>query len=161
MRETVNCINKMCEAKETLKAEEINSYDISKLKELFPGDGSLGGKINFIQRWFQNEFVETRTTTKAKVVEEPVVEPEEEPTTTKKTYMRMSKYDCEAAGLFIANHCNGSSVDSTVKKIYAHCHEKFNKKTLRNYIRGNSHGDISLKYFKVVNDKIVSLCKPR
>lgn len=160
MRETVNCINKMCEAKETLKAEEINAYDISKLKELFPGDGSLGGKINFIQRWFDGEFVETRTNTK--VVEETVEpEAEEEPTTTKKSYIRMTKYDCEAAGLFIANHCNGSTVDSTVKKTYAHCHEKFNKNTLRNYIRGNSHGDISLKYFKVVDDKVVSLCKPR
>ena len=150
MKNIVNLIESIYTTKETLRAEDITSYDLEKLKELFPGD--LGMKIMFIQNWFAGNLDATRID-----VNDIVVEEDEEPTYSAaveepKQKNRMTKLDAENISRFISEKCKGrSDYASVIDDIDTYINSKFNKKTIRDLLTGKTYKDISAKYF-VIND---------
>lgn len=151
MKNIVNLIESIYTTKETLKAEDITSYDLEKLKELFPGD--LGMKIMFIQNWFSGNLDATRID-----VNDIVVEENEEPTYSAtveepKQKNRMTKLDAENISRFISEKCKGrSDYASVIDDIDTYINSKFNKKTIRDLLTGKTYKDISAKYFVIIDN---------
>lgn len=149
MKNTVNLIENIYTTKETLRAEDITSYDLEKMKELFPGD--LGMKIMFIQNWFSGHLDATRVDTTIDSEPEPeedtvVEEPEPEP----KSKNRMTKLDAENISRFIAEKCKGrSDYASVINDIDEYINAKFNKKTIRDLLTGKTYKDISSRFFVI------------
>lgn len=147
MKNTVNLIENIYTTKETLRAEDITSYDLEKMKELFPGD--LGMKIMFIQNWFSGHLDATRVDTtidSEPEVEEPEVAEEPEP----KSKNRMTKLDAENISRFIAEKCKGrSDYASVINDIDEYINAKFNKKTIRDLLTGKTYKDISSRFFVI------------
>ena len=147
MKNTVNLIENIYTTKETLRNEDITSYDLEKMKELFPGD--LGMKIMFIQNWFSGHLDATRvdTTIDSEPEEDTVVEePEPEP----KSKNRMTKLDAENISRFIAEKCKGrSDYASIINDIDEYINAKFNKKTIRDLLTGKTYKDISSRFFVI------------
>ena len=145
MKNTVNLIENIYATKETLRAEDITSYDLEKMKELFPGD--LGMKIMFIQNWFSGHLDATRVdiTVDSEPEEDTVVE-EPEP----KSKNRMTKLDAENISRFIAEKCKGrSDYTSIINDIDEYINAKFNKKTIRDLLTGKTYKDISSRFFVI------------
>ena len=145
MKNIVNLIENIYTTKETLRAEDITSYDLEKLKELFPGD--LGMKIMFIQNWFSGNLEATRvdTTIDSEPEEDTVVI--EEPKSSKN---RMTKLDAENISKFIAEKCKGrSDYASIINDIDEYINAKFNKKTIRDLLTGKTYKDISSRFFVI------------
>jgi hypothetical protein len=146
MKNTVNLIENIYTTKETLRTEDITSYDLEKLKELFPGD--LGMKIMFIQNWFSGNLEATRvdTTIDSEPEEDAVVIEEPEP----KQKNRMTKLDAENISKFIAEKCKGrSDYASIINDIDEYINAKFNKKTIRDLLTGKTYKDISSRFFVI------------
>lgn len=147
MKNTVNLIENIYTTKETLRNEDITSYDLEKMKELFPGD--LGMKIMFIQNWFSGHLDATRvdTTIDSEPEEDTVAEePEPEP----KSKNRMTKLDAENISRFIAEKCKGrSDYASIINDIDEYINAKFNKKTIRDLLTGKTYKDISSRFFVI------------
>lgn len=147
MKNTVNLIENIYATKETLRNEDITSYDLEKMKELFPGD--LGMKIMFIQNWFSGHLDATRvdTTIDSEPEEDTVAEePEPEP----KSKNRMTKLDAENISRFIAEKCKGrSDYASIINDIDEYINAKFNKKTIRDLLTGKTYKDISSRFFVI------------
>jgi hypothetical protein len=147
MKNTVNLIENIYTTKETLRNEDITSYDLEKMKELFPGD--LGMKIMFIQNWFSGHLDATRvdTTIDSEPEEDTVAEePEPEP----KSKNRMTKLDAENISRFIAEKCKGrSDYASVINDIDEYINAKFNKKTIRDLLTGKTYKDISSRFFVI------------
>lgn len=146
MKNTVNLIENIYTTKETLRAEDITSYDLEKMKELFPGD--LGMKIMFIQNWFSGHLDATRvdTTIDSEPEEDAVVIEESEP----KQKNRMTKLDAENISRFIAEKCKGrSDYASVINDIDEYINAKFNKKTIRDLLTGKTYKDISSRFFVI------------
>ena len=145
MKNTVNLIENIYTTKETLRNEDITSYDLEKMKELFPGD--LGMKIMFIQNWFSGNLDATRVDTMidSEPEEDTVVE-EPEP----KSKNRMTKLDAENISRFIAEKCKGrSDYASIINDIDEYINAKFNKKTIRDLLTGKTYKDISSRFFVI------------
>ena len=146
MKNIANLIENIYTTKETLRTEDITSYDLEKLKELFPGD--LGMKIMFIQNWFSGHLDATRvdTTTIDSEPEEDTVIEEPEP----KSKNRMTKLDAESISRFIAEKCKGrSDYASIINDIDEYINAKFNKKTIRDLLTGKTYKDISSRFFVI------------
>ena len=147
MKNTVNLIENIYTTKETLRNEDITSYDLEKMKELFPGD--LGMKIMFIQNWFSGHLDATRVDTT--IDSEP--EPEEETVVEEpepKSKNRMTKLDAENISRFIAEKCKGrSDYASIINDIDEYINAKFNKKTIRDLLTGKTYKDISSRFFVI------------
>lgn len=145
MKNIANLIENIYTTKETLRTEDITSYDLEKLKELFPGD--LGMKIMFIQNWFSGHLDATRvdTTIDSEPEEDAVVI--EEPKLSKN---RMTKLDAENISKFIAEKCKGrSDYASIINDIDEYINAKFNKKTIRDLLTGKTYKDISSQFFVI------------
>jgi hypothetical protein len=145
MKNIANLIENIYTTKETLRTEDITSYDLEKLKELFPGD--LGMKIMFIQNWFSGHLDATRvdTTIDSEPEEDAVVI--EEPKLSKN---RMTKLDAENISRFIAEKCKGrSDYASIINDIDEYINAKFNKKTIRDLLTGKTYKDISSRFFVI------------
>ena len=147
MKNTVNLIENIYTTKETLRNEDITSYDLEKMKELFPGD--LGMKIMFIQNWFSGHLDATRVDTT--IDSEP--EPEEETVVEEpepKSKNRMTKLDAENISRFIAEKCKGrSDYASIINDIDEYINAKFNKKTIRDLLTGKTYKDTSSRFFVI------------
>lgn len=146
MKNIVNLIENIYTTKETLRNEDITSYDLEKMKELFPGD--LGMKIMFIQNWFSGHLDATRvdTTIDSSEPEEDIVVEEPEP----KSKNRMTKLDAENISKFIVEKCKGrSDYASIINDIDEYINAKFNKKTIRDLLTGKTYKDISSRFFVI------------
>lgn len=76
----------------------------------------------------------------------------------KRTCKKMSRLDAENVSRYIAEKCKGrADIEGVINDTFNFINGKFTKKTIRSLIIGKSHSDVSMRFFKFNEGKIIKL----